>query len=122
MFTVNSTLGGAGGGIEEGRIAMNAYAEQVNTAREYIAKAGINFSPFKLASLFSGLDFNRYEILKLIPQNSRSIVIIQKCKDPADPHYCLQYRGAGQYFSTWDELRRYYEGRFHDYKLRGVHF
>lgn len=101
---------------------MDTYAEQVDIAKEYIAKAGINFSPFQLANLFSGLDFERYEILRLIPQSARSIVIIQKCKDPADPHYCLQYRGAGQYFSTWDELRRYYEGRFHDYKLRGVHF
>ena len=57
---------------------MDTYAEQVDIAKEYIAKAGINFSPFQLANLFSGLDFERYEILRLIPQSARSIVIIQK--------------------------------------------
>ena len=48
-------------GIRERRIAMDTYAEQVDIAKEYIAKAGINFSPFQLANLFSGLDFERYE-------------------------------------------------------------
>lgn len=100
---------------------MSTYAEQVDVAREYIAKAGIQFSPFQLATLFSGLDFERYEILKLIPRGARSIVIIQKCKDPKNPHYCLQYRGSGRYFSDYKQLRDYYEERFHDKKLRGVH-
>lgn len=99
---------------------MDTYAEQVDIAREYIARAGINFSPFQLANLFSGLDFERYEILRLIPQSARSIVIIQKCKDPEDPHYCLQYGGSGKYFSNFGQLKNYYEGRFHDNKLRGV--
>lgn len=96
--------------------------EQVEVARDYIRDAGIRFSPIQLAGLFSGLDFDRYTIIKLIPQSQRSIVIIQKSKDPDDVHYCLQYKGAGRYFSTWEELRRYYENRFHDYRLRGEQF
>lgn len=97
-------------------------AEQIETARAYIEKGHINFSPIKLASLLSGLDFDRYEIVKLIPKGQSRIVIIQKSKGPLDAHYCLQYGGAGKYFSTWKDLQDYYESRFHDNKLRGAHF
>ncbi|MCC8043894.1 MAG: hypothetical protein LIP12_00140 [Clostridiales bacterium] len=98
---------------------MDNYTKRAETARKYIAEAGIKFSPFQLAKVFSGLDFSRYEILALIPKGN-SIVIIQRCKEPENLHYCVQYGGSGKYFSKWHEVRDYYEKRWHDHKLDGT--
>jgi len=62
--------------------------------------------------LWKGLDFKRYAVAKIIPQNSKNAVIIMYCKDVNDPHWCLEYMGGGHYFDTIDQLIDYYNSRF----------
>lgn len=62
--------------------------------------------------LWKGLDFERYAVAKIIPQNSKNAVIIMYGKDVNDPHWCLEYMGGGHYFDTIDQLIDYYNSRF----------
>ncbi|MCD8119428.1 MAG: hypothetical protein LUE29_08125 [Lachnospiraceae bacterium] len=89
-------------------------------ARLYIEKSGIKFNQLRLAKIFTGLDFYRYEILRIIPKGDRCAVIVQRCVEQDNPHYCVQYGGGGKYFSTWPEVVQYYKRRWHDNKLDGL--
>ena len=62
--------------------------------------------------LWKGLDFERYAVAKIIPQNSKNAAIIIYCKDVNDPHWCLEYMGGGHYFDTIGQLIDYYNSRF----------
>lgn len=61
--------------------------------------------------LWKGLNLNRYSVVKILPQNKSHAVIIMRNKDPADDHWCLEYRGSGHYFGTAEELTAYYRKR-----------
>lgn len=61
--------------------------------------------------LWTGLDFNRYSVAEIIPQDRYNAVIIMKSNDKTNPHWCLQYRGGGHYFDTVQQLLNYYNKR-----------
>lgn len=61
--------------------------------------------------LWKGLDLKRYSVVRIVPQSKEHAVIIMYSNDPADPHWCLQYRGNGQYFATAKQLMDYYCSR-----------
>lgn len=89
-------------------------------ARLYIEQGKLHFDQYRLAKIFTGQDFYRYEILRIIPKTDRCAVVILRSKAPEKLHYCVQYGGSGKYFSTWPEVVEYYEGRWHDGKLDGL--
>ncbi len=93
----------------------------IKMAKDYIASheelAGV--CPLSLANAFYGLDFSRYEVMRVI-SNAGDLTIIQKSTDEQNTHYCLQYRGSGRYFDTWEELSDYYTKRFKDNPLQKV--
>ena len=62
--------------------------------------------------LWKGLDFKRYEVIKIIPHTSNHAAIIMRSKDPSDVHWCIEYHCCGHYFSTVEEMKNYYEARF----------
>lgn len=64
-----------------------------------------------LKYLWKGLDFNRYSVVEIIPQDRCNAVIIMKSNDKTNPHWCLQYRGGGHYFDTAQQLLNYYNKR-----------
>lgn len=45
--------------------------------------------------LWEGLDPKRYEIIDILPQKKQSAVIIMRCRNPSDRHWCLEYLGNG---------------------------
>ena len=49
--------------------------------------------------LWAGLDYERYEVVRIIPQNTQSA-------------WCIEYRGCGHYFETFKELQDFYRERF----------
>jgi len=62
--------------------------------------------------LWKGLDLKKYEVKKIIPQNSEHAVILMKAYDPLCPHWCMEYCGNGYYFHTFMDMKRAYENRF----------
>lgn len=65
-----------------------------------------------LKYLWKGLDFNRYSVVEIIPQDRCNTVIIMRSTDPADLHWCVEYKGGGHYFDTLEELADYCKKRF----------
>ena len=61
--------------------------------------------------LWKGLDLKRYSVLRIIPQDAQHAVIIMFSNDANDPHWCLQYKGNGHYFDTFQQLMDYYHSR-----------
>ena len=61
--------------------------------------------------LWKGLDLKRYSVVRIVPQDKEHAVIIMYSKDPHDPHWCLQYKGNGHYFDTFQQLMEYYPSR-----------
>ena len=69
--------------------------------------------------LWKGLDYNRYFVVKIIPQDRHYAVIIMRNNDPYAPKkWCLQYRGNGHYFDTEEELNAYFKERKFKNKLK----
>ena len=62
--------------------------------------------------LWKGLDYNRYFVVKIIPQDEDNAVIIMCSKDKENHHWCLEYMGGGKYFNTIIDLIEYYNSRF----------
>lgn len=62
--------------------------------------------------LWKGLNYDRYFVVKIIPQDEENAVIVMCSKDKEDPHWCLEYMGSGKYFDTVIELIEYYKSRF----------
>lgn len=62
--------------------------------------------------IWKGLDFKKYSIISIIPQDSRNVVIVMRSTDPADLHWCVEYKGGGHYFDTLEELADYCKKRF----------
>lgn len=62
--------------------------------------------------LWKGLDLEKYEVINILPKSNKYAVIIMRCRDPADRHWCLEYQGNGHYSSTYEELANYYRSRF----------
>lgn len=61
--------------------------------------------------LWDGLNLNRYEVIRIIPQSRDHAVIVMRCRDEGDHHWCLQYKGNGHYFDTAQQLMDYYASR-----------
>ena len=61
--------------------------------------------------LWKGLDLKRYSVLRIIPQDAQNAVIIMFSNDVNDPHWCLQYKGNGHYFDTFQQLMNYFHSR-----------
>lgn len=61
--------------------------------------------------LWKGLDLNRYSVVRIIPQDAQHAVIIMFSNDRNDPHWCLQYKGNGHYFDTFQQLMNYFHSR-----------
>ena len=61
--------------------------------------------------LWKGLDLKRYSVAQIIPQDKEHAVIIMFSNDESDPHWCLQYKGNGHYFDTFQQLMDYYHRR-----------
>lgn len=61
--------------------------------------------------LWKGLDLKRYSVVRIVPQSKEHAVIIMYSNEPSDPHWCLQYKGNGHYFSTAKQLMDYYCSR-----------
>ena len=61
--------------------------------------------------LWKGLNLKRYSVVRIIPQDSKHAVIIMFSNDRDDPHWCLQYKGNGHYFDTFQQLMDYFHGR-----------
>ena len=61
--------------------------------------------------LWKGLNYDRYEVIRIIPQNRDHAVIVMRCRDEGDHHWCLQYCGNGHYFDTAQQLMDYYHSR-----------
>ena len=61
--------------------------------------------------LWDGLNLNRYEVSRIIPHSRDQAVIVMRCKDEGDHHWCLQYMGGGHYFDTIGQLMDYYDSR-----------
>ena len=61
--------------------------------------------------LWKGLDLKRYSVVRIVPQNAEHAVIIMFSNDKDDPHWCLQYKGNGHYFDTFQQLMNYFHSR-----------
>ena len=61
--------------------------------------------------LWKGLDLKRYCVVRIIPQDKEHAVIIMFSNDKNDPHWCLQYKGNGHYFDTFQQLMDYFHSR-----------
>lgn len=61
--------------------------------------------------LWKGLDLKRYSVVRIIPQDAKHAVIIMFSNDKDDPHWCLQYKGNGHYFDTFQQLMNYFYSR-----------
>ena len=61
--------------------------------------------------LWKGLDLKRYSVARIIPQDKEYAVIIMFSNDKDDPHWCLQYKGNGHYFDTFQQLMDYFHSR-----------
>ena len=61
--------------------------------------------------LWKGLDLKRYSVVRIVPQNEEHAVIIMFSNDKVDPHWCLQYKGNGHYFDTFQQLMNYFHSR-----------
>lgn len=61
--------------------------------------------------LWKGLDLNRYSVVRIIPQDAQHAVIIMFSNEKDDPHWCLQYKGNGHYFDTFQQLMDYFHSR-----------
>ena len=78
-----------------------------------ILKGGERMEEKELSKyLWKGLDYNRYFVIKIIPQDEDDAVIIMCSKDRENHHWCLEYMGGGKYFNTVIELIEYYNSRF----------
>ena len=62
--------------------------------------------------LWNGLDLEKYEVRKIVPQNETDAVVIMQSHISSDRRWCLEYRGNGHYFNTFAELETYYRNRF----------
>ena len=62
--------------------------------------------------LWSGLDYDRYEVIKIIPQTTNFAAIVMKSRNTIDTPWCLEYRGTGHYFDTYEELQKFYFKHF----------
>ena len=58
--------------------------------------------------LWSGLDYDRYEVIKSIPQTTNFAAIVMKSRNTIDTPWCLKYCGTGHYFDTYEELQKFY--------------
>ena len=61
--------------------------------------------------LWKGLNLKRYSVVRIIPQDAKHAVIIMFSNDKDDPHWCLQYKGNGHYFDTFQQLMNYFHSR-----------
>ena len=61
--------------------------------------------------LWKGLNLERYSVVRIVPQDKENAVVIMYSNDPGDPHWCLQYKGNGHYFTTATQLLDYYDSR-----------
>jgi len=61
--------------------------------------------------LWDGLDLEKYDVIRFLPQNAREAVILMKAKFDTPRPYCVEYRGSGHYFTTFEELTAYCEQR-----------
>lgn len=66
--------------------------------------------------LWKGLNLKRYVPIRAIvwDKKNREVVLFMYSKEEGDaePHWCLQYRGSGKYFTHFDDLHRYFRGKF----------
>lgn len=62
--------------------------------------------------LWKGLDYDRYQVIQIIPQSSHNAAIIMKSRNNYDTPLCVEYRGGGHYFDTFKELQDFYKKRF----------
>lgn len=62
--------------------------------------------------LWTGLDYERYEVIKIIPQTTNFAAIVMKSRNTADTTWCLEYCGTGHYFDTYEELQNFYFEHF----------
>lgn len=62
--------------------------------------------------LWPGLNLNRYEVIKILPQDRNFAAIIMKSRNQTDTLWCLEYIGNGHYFDTKKELLEFYEQKF----------
>jgi len=54
------------------------------------------------------LAYDTFDVIDIIPQNSRAAAIIMRDKRPRSVKpWCVQYRGNGHYFDTRQELDNY---------------
>ena len=62
--------------------------------------------------LWAGLDYGRYEVIKIIPQTTNFASIVMKSRNTTDTPWCLKYCGTGHYFDTYEELQSFYFDHF----------
>lgn len=62
--------------------------------------------------LWTGLDYERYEVIKIIPQTMNFTAIVMKSRNTTDTPWCLEYCGTGHYFDTYEELQSFYFEHF----------
>lgn len=62
--------------------------------------------------LWTGLDYERYEVIKIIPQTMNFAAIVIKSRNTTDTPLCLEYCGTGHYFDTYEELQKFYFEHF----------
>ena len=53
----------------------------------------------------------KHAVAGIIPQDAKHAVIIMFSNDKDDPHWCLQYKGNGHYFDTFQQLMNYVHSR-----------
>ena len=64
--------------------------------------------------LWSGLSLGRFAVISIIPikPQKNEAVIVQFDRKPTPKRWCIEYRGNGHYFETYDEMKQYFENRF----------
>lgn len=64
-----------------------------------------------------GLNWDRYAILEVtLAQGDPLILQRARVEKGEVPHFCVQYRGGGQYFTEETEAREYFLARLHGRK------
>ena len=73
----------------------------------------IFFDRWKLKRyLHKGLNLDDFDVIDILPQNTRHAVIIMRNKNSEVPTpWCLQYCGNGHYFNSKEELDNYFKKR-----------
>lgn len=65
----------------------------------------------------TGLNPDRYVILEVTRAQGDPLILQRARAEKGEvPHFCVQYRGSGQYFTREEEARTYFLVRMHNRK------